>query len=884
MLTGVWRRVVRHDRQADIVERQPVPETPPAPPASGPRAWTRWAGPGIAIVLSAAALGLLQRELSRANYRLVAQAIGAIPTGTLLLAVGLTIACFAVLFWYDWLALRHVGRPLPLHRTALASFIAYSFSQSLGLSALTGASVRFRFWSAWGLTNGEIAQGIAFTATTFWLGALTVGGAAVLLGGGGHALLSPALHVPAALGVLLLAPVVLYLAWVLRHRAPLRLGGWSLRAPSPGIATGQILVASVDWLLAGVVLYVLLPHANGLTLSAFLFIFLVAQVAGLASHLPGGVGVFDSLILLFLRPYAAPSVIAGSLVAYRAIYYLMPLGLGSLAFAGHEVLHRRAAVTRAVRVVSRIVAAAAPFWLSGATFIAGVVLLVSGSTPSVHSRLRWLDALLPLAVIELSHFTASVIGGVLLLVANSLRRRLDAAWHVAVGLLAAGIVTSLLKGGDYEEAITLGVVLLALLPSRRHFYRRAALFGEPLSPGWTAAVVLAVVGTTWLGLFSFKHVDYRASMWWRFATTADAPRTLRAMVGVAVAMLGYAVLRLMRPSAARPAGPTAEELTRAGAIVRASPRVEANLALLGDKQLLYAPSGRSFIMYGVHRGAWISLGDPVGAPDDANELAWRFCEVADAHGGRPVFYEVGRELLPLYVDLGLTLVKMGEEARVPLTSFTLSGGPRKGMRRILREAEQAQLTVEIVHPPLAPGLWEELAAVSDAWLASRRTREKGFSLGFFDPDYLERFPIALVRQRDRVVGFANLWLSAGREEISVDLMRHRPDGPERVMDLLFLRLMLWGREQGYSWFNLGMAPLSGIENRALAPLWSRLGALVYRHGEHFYNFRGLRQYKDKFDPVWTPKYIASPGGWALPMVLTSVAALVSGGLRGAVAR
>jgi phosphatidylglycerol lysyltransferase len=100
------------------------------------------------------------------------------------------------------------------------------------------------------------------------------------------------------------------------------------------------------------------------------------------------------------------------------------------------------------------------------------------------------------------------------------------------------------------------------------------------------------------------------------------------------------------------------------------------------------------------------------------------------------------------------------------------------------------------------------------------------------------------------------------------------------MEYLFIQLMVWGQQKGYRWFNLGMAPLSGLEDRALAPLWNRLGALVFRHGEHFYNFQGLRQYKGKFNPEWTPKYLASPGGLALPRILTNVATLISGGLKG----
>jgi phosphatidylglycerol lysyltransferase len=96
--------------------------------------------------------------------------------------------------------------------------------------------------------------------------------------------------------------------------------------------------------------------------------------------------------------------------------------------------------------------------------------------------------------------------------------------------------------------------------------------------------------------------------------------------------------------------------------------------------------------------------------------------------------------------------------------------------------------------------------------------------------------------------------------------------------------MLWGKQQGYRWFNLGMAPMSGFEDRALAPLWSRVGSFLFRHGEHFYNFQGLRQYKEKFDSTWEPRYLASPGGLALPRIVTNVASLISGGLKGVVTK
>ena len=111
-------------------------------------------------------------------------------------------------------------------------------------------------------------------------------------------------------------------------------------------------------------------------------------------------------------------------------------------------------------------------------------------------------------------------------------------------------------------------------------------------------------------------------------------------------------------------------------------------------------------------------------------------------------------------------------------------------------------------------------------------------------------------------------------------MRYGSQAPDNVMEYLFVQLMLYGRAEGFSHFNLGMAPLAGLENRALAPLWNRLGSFVYRFGENFYNFQGLREYKDKFDPVWEPRYLASPGGLVLPRILTNVATLISGGVTG----
>jgi phosphatidylglycerol lysyltransferase len=286
----------------------------------------------------------------------------------------------------------------------------------------------------------------------------------------------------------------------------------------------------------------------------------------------------------------------------------------------------------------------------------------------------------------------------------------------------------------------------------------------------------------------------------------------------------------------------------------------------------------------VHGRSWVALGDPVGPPEERAELAWKFRELADRFDGRAVFYRVDPENLPLYVDLGLSLLKIGEEARVPLAGFSLDSPACRDLRYARRRAQREGGSFELVDPAGMLALLPELQEISDAWLAERKAREKGFSVGFFSADYLKNFHGAIVRKDGRVIAFANVWLSGDKQEMSIDLMRYRPGALYGVMDFLFAELMLWGQKEGYRWFSLGMAPLAGLDARPLAPAWYRLGAAARKLGDRFYNFRGLRTYKAKFAPEWRPKYVAVRGGLSAGPALLDIAALVSGDVRGIFAK
>jgi len=851
---------------------------------------TRWASAVFVFVVLGAALVLLAYELREYHYAQVAAALRRMARDDIAAALALTALAYAILPLYDALAVIYAGKKLPFSRIAFSSGIAYGLSQTLGLPLVTSSAIRYRFWSAWGLSTDAIARAVSFVGATFTLGIVALSGLALLLE---PTSTLAVVHLPASLGrgaggAMLLA-VAGYLGWSVRRPNPIRIRGWEFPVPTPRLAVAQVVVAIADWIVAGAVLYVLLPRSAAVGFLAFLGIFALAQLVGFLSHVPGGLGVFESVMLVLMRPHLAPDATLAVLLAYRAVYYLVPFLLALVALALYELRGTRTviatAATSTATFVTRWTPAILPEILSVTTFIGGALLLLSGATPSAPGRMRALGAVLPLGVIELSHFVGSVAGAGLIVLAWAVRRRIDAAYVLTVVLLGVGVVASLLKGLDYEEAFVLMGLLLLVAPSHHAFYRKAALTTEPLSPEWIVTIGLLIAAIAWFGIFSFRHVEYDADLWWRFTWHGDAPRSLRATAGAVGALFIFALMRLLRHPRAKPPLPSTEDLDRAREIALQSHETWPSLALLGDKALLFNERKNAFLMYGVEGRSWVALGDPIGPPHEQRELAWRLREEADRHGGWTVFYQVGAESLPLFIDLGLTLLKIGEEAVVDLDAFSLEGSSRKRLRNTRNDVgKRGGACVEVLMPEHTAPYMSTLRRISDEWLESKAAREKGFSLGFFDERYLSNFPLVLVRVNAQIVAFANLWVGADRAEVSVDLMRYTPAAPQGVMEFMFIEMLLWAKSEGYHRFNLGMAPLSGLEARTLAPLWSRAGAFLYGHGEHFYNFKGLRLYKNKFDPVWEPRYLASPGGLILPRVLANVASLISGGLRGVLAK
>ena len=860
-------------------------------PASAASLWSR-SRPYLPYIVTAvlflAGAYALFRLLGPVNLREVMTQVRATPKSTVALSLLCTLIGYLALVGYDWSALRYIGKRLPLPSVILGGFLGYAFGNTIGLSAVSGGAVRYRVYASLGLNGYDIAAIATFASVAYGLGSTVIGfGALAVHPAALGSLVSISPGVMRALSIAVVATLVVGMAILAFSKAGITLRGLRITAPSPGILAGQLVFTAIDILMAALVLFLLLP-ASSMGFAPFLAVFAAATMAGVISHVPGGIGVFESVVIAALPAAVPVQHAAAALLLYRMIYFLAPFVLALVLLSLNELRmisgRWQEPRLKAIEPILRAITPLVPTAMAVMVFASGVYMLISSIIPASSEASEQLELLLPIGFVEGGALLSSGVGAVLIVLAHGLMRRLEGAYWLSVLALTASIVFALSHGLDYPRAIVIGLALLILLPCRREFYRSTRLTREALSPQWLLLVTLVLIAGGFVFFFANKSTPYSGQLWWQFAANDSAPRAMRAGLVGALALLLAALIYILRPARLSAALASPADLDRAADIVAGQPNPEGNLVLTGDKSVLFSESGRSFLMYRRQGRSWIALGDPIGDPAEAAQLCWQFHDAANAENAHLVFYEVSADFLPLWVEMGLVMHKMGEEGVVDLARFTLEGSERKRLRASYARAQRDGLTLDLLAPPHSDALLAELGVISEAWLVEKNSMEKQFSVGRFDRAYIGRFEIAVVRHAGRIVAFANVLTTGLRRKATIDLMRHLPDAPPGVMEFLFTDLMLKLRVGGYAEFSLGMSPLAGLETRRGTRWTARLGALVYKHGGHFYNFEGLHNFKDKFDPVWRPKFLVAPPRVPILMIAADASILIAGGVKGVVTR
>lgn len=507
------------------------------------------------------------------------------------------------------------------------------------------------------------------------------------------------------------------------------------------------------------------------------------------------------------------------------------------------------------------------------TFAAGVFLLLPVAMPLPSGWFNALPEDLAGVVREGFHLSSVIVGILLLGLARGIRDGIRAAYPATQGLLGVGMVLSLIKGLELDETLVLLVVSGLLRVNRAAFKRKGYPLLSRRSLYWLLAIGVTLALLAGLGQWLGKFADD--------AETARYARALLVMLLTLLAWLAWTWFAMPLPRSMVLPDPAALAQAR-DFYSRVGNTTYSYLTLLADKYLFYTAEQRALLQYGQKSHYFIVMGDPAAA-DTASLVAGihEFRRMAEDYNRQAVFYQVDEANLHHYLNAGFALLKLGERARVALNTFSLVGKQAQKYRTALNRGVAAGLRFEVVTVPLSDALWAELTLISSAWLSEKHGAEKGFSLGRFERTFLTQCGrFALVYQGERLLAFASITPDfAEHSECQIDLMRHVPDAPRGTMDFLFVSLMQYAAAAGYTWFDLGMAPLAGVG----ASTWSRreeqLLRLVYQYGSRFYNFKGLHAYKDKFNPEWRGLYLAYPRRASVLGILLAVAALVAGGYR-----
>ncbi|OCG06594.1 hypothetical protein A9G13_10025 [Gilliamella sp. wkB178] len=817
--------------------------------------------------------------LKEINLNDLKRSIHSLSVHTILFSCLSAIGSYVMLICYEWSAARYAGVKLKPSTIVVGGTCASAIGNAIGLSALSGGAVRCRLYFKYGLTTIDVARMSIFVTLSLGFTLPLLAAIAALIQTKNTML---ALHLSVQ-SVWLIAGSVLCLYIVLliflyrnrRNERPnkdtrlFQIIRWAIRLPNLRLACWQFLITLLDAILAGSILYFLLPnHPSFIT---FIMIYILALVAGVLSHIPGGVGVFEAIILAAFSSEIGAASLTVALLIYRIIYILIPLipaGILLLINEGKNYL-----TTPQVKETETGIAASV---MAVTVFFAGVVMMFSSVVPGFNPHL--VNSFIPNKVINIAHLSSSLIGVLCLLLAMGLRRRLFSAWGVTVLLLFIGSIFSILRGLHWIEAGILLSIAILLIKFRHAFYRKNHLRVIPFSFKFFAICFCMLAMFVWVILFIYQDVPYSHSLWWQFELDSRVPRALRAALGSFILLSCIMLFWLFRPALPILTKPNKQQLAKAYQIILASKQPEGGLAMCGDKSLLFNESETSFIMYARRGRSMVALYDPIGDISERADLIWEFRDLCDQHRLRPVFYQVKAANLPFYMDIGLRTVKLGEEALVNLKKFDLNSKGYKDLRYTWNRGQRDGLSLVFYPPGTAP--LDELKLVSDTWLKNKHSKEKQFSLGSFSKDYLDNFTIAAIKYENRIIAFVNLLETQQCYCASIDLMRVLQDIPKLTMEFLMVGLILHYQEKGFKYFSLGMVPLAGMQRRRGAPLIQRLGALVFRRGGRFYNFQGLRRFKEKFATQWEPRYMAVPAGLDPLVALIDTTMLISGGITG----
>ncbi|MFA7074475.1 MAG: phosphatidylglycerol lysyltransferase domain-containing protein [Endomicrobiaceae bacterium] len=798
----------------------------------------------LGILIFIAAIGLLSHEMKNYSYQQILDTLKAIPSFKIIIALMMALSYYLILGGYDVVAFKYINVPLKFKNVLFTCFVSNALGNNTGYSMLFGGSIRYRLYSLYNVSMMNVTKVLFFSSATIWFGLLIIGGLVFTFFPVEFPNNQFFFSSSFPLGMLFLTIVLAYTSLSILKSKPIKVFKWTVTFPSIKITLWQMLLATSDWILASCTLYILLPQGK-IEYITLLQIFLIAQMLGILSQVPGGMGVFETAIVMMLPSATDSSYVMGALLAYRAIFYFFPLGIALTLLASHEFFRAKKRFKVLARFYGGRMASIIPQALSVSIFFGGTIILFSGVTTVSSSIIKQLVEYIPSIILDLLHFLISITGILLLFVSRGLILRIKKAYSIAVVLLSLLFPLALINGYGYEKIIALIIILSLLIPAKKYFYRELSLMTLRLNILWFSAISIVFATSAWLGFFVYKQDIYSfTNFLGSLFSNTDASRFLRICMGMAVIMIMVLIAEFFKRYKYHKTRVNAVNVKK---VADASKYVYGSYAF--ENKNIFDMNTNSFIMYSQMNNSTIVFGDPVGDAKASRELIWNFKEMTDIKNTKPTFIYLGYTNLKVYDDIGLDIVSFGADANIPLEKFSVNEPSLNGIKEVSENMINLGYSFEVVNKEEFLKARKYTGFIDYQW----EQDFSGMKNKMFDVSAESANQYIIVKKDNFISAYAYLLLSGNKYESFVSNIRYTADCGINIIDFILFNAVSWAKNNRYRWFNLGLTP----NDKIILDDDFVKKAKIFVFAEHFkYDMAALIKFKDKFNPVWKNKYAA----------------------------
>ena len=616
-----------------------------------------------------------------------------------------------------------------------------------------------------------------------------------------------------------------------------------------------VLACSINWVASTLFfVYIMFSFDNSTDIKIPIITFLISTIISNLSLIPGGIGIFELISLFIFSVFGVDIEISILvLIIYRLFYYIIPWIISMILLSLNFMKNKKIKISNERKRILNFIGINS---LSALILFAGVSLIFNTTM---------------YGLIEEFKFLPITIGCFLLILSVGIWHKVISSYYITFFLLLLGSMFVVVKNHDIFDSLILLIIAFVLRSAKGYFYRPNALI--TIKDIMISLLKVSIFSTLYVVLYNLINNNAFNSNNLIFNNNKLMVDDLFILIFIILSSAFLLALVSIKKDVFEKV--TNNDLSKLEDFLQ---KYEGNsmthLLFLKDKSLFYAANNQVLIGFRAYKDRLIVLGDPIGNSNLFNEAINEFRLYAHKLDMTPVFYEINEENLPIYHENGFNFLKLGEEAIINLENFSLVGKKWQDLRTIKNKMSRGEIEFELLIPPISTDVMNRLKEISDEWLGDRK--EKEFSLGKFDEDYINLAPVGIVKKDGDIIAFVTIMPTYSDHTISIDLMRLIQNPPNGTMDALFVGVIDWAIANGYKKFILGKAPLSNVGLNQFSTTKEKIVKYIYNYGNKLYSFKGLRKYKEKYHPEWKGIYLAYPKNSNLSLIVINLTKMISG--------